>query len=87
MSLPGLWCVPLALTTCCTDRQRTSCSYHFPNPDPLDFSLFSLPPRSLIKRAPKSKIKRKTYTVPGPGVAGSKPTDDWAKEIATYFRK
>lgn len=43
--------------------------------------------RSLIKRAPKSKIKRKTYTVQGPAVAGSKPIDDWAKEIAAYFRK
>lgn len=43
---------------------------------------------SLVKRAPKSKIKRKVYTVPGPkATEGAKDLDVWARTIATYFRK
>lgn len=42
---------------------------------------------SLIKRSPKSKIKRKTYTVAGPKAEGAKQLDEWAKTIAAYFFK
>ncbi|KAL4425022.1 hypothetical protein ABPG77_001800 [Micractinium sp. CCAP 211/92] len=42
---------------------------------------------SLIKRAPKAKIKRKTYEVPGPAVPGAMPLDARARQIFAYFQK
>jgi hypothetical protein len=42
---------------------------------------------SLIKRAPKAKIKRKTFEVPGPGVDNSMPLDARARQIFSYFKK
>ncbi|CAD7699691.1 unnamed protein product [Ostreobium quekettii] len=42
---------------------------------------------SLIKRAPKSTIKRKTYSVDGPAVEGAPSMDQRAKTIAQYFTK
>lgn len=41
---------------------------------------------SLIKRAPKAKIKRKTFEVPGPGAADAMPLDARAKQIFAYFK-
>ena len=40
---------------------------------------------SLIKRSTKSKIRRRTYSVPGPAETNSMPLDDRAKEIVRYF--
>ena len=41
---------------------------------------------SLIKRAPKAKIKRKTFEVPGPGAPGHVPLDARASQIFSYFK-
>lgn len=42
---------------------------------------------SLIKRAPKAKIKRKTFEVAGPASAGAMPLDQRARQIFAYFSK
>lgn len=42
---------------------------------------------SLIKRAPKAKVRRRTYEVPGPGQEGAKPLDARAREIFQYFKR
>uniref|UniRef100_A0A061S4Z6 Uncharacterized protein n=1 Tax=Tetraselmis sp. GSL018 TaxID=582737 RepID=A0A061S4Z6_9CHLO len=42
---------------------------------------------SLIKRAPKAKVAKRTYAVDGPGVEGSVPLDDRARQIFAYFKK
>ena len=42
---------------------------------------------SLVKRAPKSKVKRKTFEVAGPAVAGALPLDARAKQIFAHFKK
>lgn len=41
---------------------------------------------SLIKRAPKAKIKRKTFEVAGPAKEGAMPLDARARQIFDYFR-
>lgn len=41
---------------------------------------------SLIKRSPKAKIKRKTFEVAGPAVAGHMPLDTRARQIFNYFK-
>lgn len=41
---------------------------------------------SLIKRAPKAKIKRKTFEVAGPGAEGAVPLDARARQIFGYFQ-
>jgi len=40
---------------------------------------------SLIKRSTKSKIKRKTFEVPGPARKGAMSLDERAKQITAYF--
>ena len=42
---------------------------------------------SLIKRAPKAKVARKTYEVEGPGIPNAVPIDDRARSIFQYFKK
>lgn len=42
---------------------------------------------SLIKRAPKAKIRRKTFEVAGPAQEGAVPLDARARSIFTYFKK
>lgn len=41
---------------------------------------------SLIKRAPKAKVKRKTFEVAGPSTEGAMPLDARAKQIFSYFK-
>lgn len=41
---------------------------------------------SLIKRAPKAKVKRKTFEVAGPSKEGAMPLDARAKQIFSYFK-
>lgn len=53
----------------------------------LGLFLFTLPGLwSLIKRSPKAKIKRKTFEVAGPAVAGHMPLDTRARQIFNYFK-
>lgn len=53
----------------------------------LGLFLLSLPGLwSLIKRAPKAKIKRKTFEVAGPKTDGAMPLDARAKQIFDYFK-
>lgn len=40
----------------------------------------------MIKRAPKAKIKRKTFEVTGPGVEGAVPLDARARQVFGYFQ-
>lgn len=42
---------------------------------------------SLIKRAPKAKIRRKTFEVAGPAQADAMPLDARARAIFSYFKK
>ena len=42
---------------------------------------------SLIKRAPKAKIRRKTFEVAGPAQEGAVPLDARARAIFQYFKK
>jgi Cofactor assembly of complex C subunit B len=42
---------------------------------------------SLVKRAPKSSVKRKVFEVPGPGVDGAVPLDARARAVFAYFKK
>jgi len=42
---------------------------------------------SLIKRAPKAKTARRTYTVDGPGKEGALAMDDRARQVFAYFKK
>ncbi|KAG7668610.1 hypothetical protein Ndes2526B_g03769 [Nannochloris sp. 'desiccata'] len=54
---------------------------------PLGLFVMTLPGLwSLIKRAPKAKIKRKTFEVPGPSAKETMPIDERAKQIFTYFK-
>lgn len=41
---------------------------------------------SLIKRAPKAKIRRRTYEVLGPAQPGAMPLDQRAQQIFQYFK-
>lgn len=53
----------------------------------LGLFLFTLPGLwSLIKRSPKAKMKRKTFEVAGPAVAGHMPLDTRARQIFNYFK-
>jgi len=40
---------------------------------------------SLVKRSAQSKIRRRTYTVPGPAEQDAVPLDERAKQITRYF--
>jgi hypothetical protein len=42
---------------------------------------------SLVKRAPKSSVKRKVFEVPGPGADGAVPLDARARAVFAYFKK
>ena len=42
---------------------------------------------SLIKRAPKAKVRRRTYEVAGPSAANAQPLDARAREIFQYFKR
>jgi len=53
----------------------------------LGLFVFALPGLwSLVKRSTKSKVVRKTFTVPGPAREGAEPLDELARRVSTYFK-
>lgn len=70
---------------------RLTCDHHHRHCHDAPSSTTSCPPQtglwSLIKRAPKAKIRRKTFEVDGPAKEGAIPLDARARTIFQYFKK